>query len=318
MAELDPDFFKIAFNITKRFIYRKADKYFQKALGYDVELSPVEYREELLQDFMTYNFMKGYETYYNRWKELKDKEFVNYIARSIDNHLQRKRNQINPRSHNLWRNMMEKLENLSSDGVIELRKYQARSFSKDRSSSSFVVYFYNILSIFKELDHTLFDNVAKETSDGVRINKEELKKLLKLIFANADGWIFLEDLCDALQSKIPLLRDFRDRIIKHIVDEGDELINPLENISSSDPTIEEEFVIHIKLKECLKALTERQMRIFELKTDKRANQGKKLTYQNISEILKKENMGCDVSTVHREWKRIEKIFRTIMQKEEDD
>ena len=326
MAELNPDFFKIAYPIIRGIMYRKADKYPQIALGYNVELSLKEYREDLFQDFMAYNFMERYKTYYERWKELEEKEFANYIARSIDNDLQRKRNQINPRSHNLWRNVNKCLEELSSERVIELfargkgqRKTisRARTLFKDKESKSSAVDLYDILSIFKELDHTLFNNVAKETSNGVRINKNELKGVLKHIFSEIDGWIFIEDLQKALQSNIPLTLDCRiEAIGVKGEDEEDEVT--LENISSSEHTIEEELAIRIKLKKCLKALTERQMRIFELKTDKRANQGKKLTYQNISEILKKENLGCDGSTVQREWKRIEAIFEDIMQKEESD
>lgn len=328
MAELDPDFFKIACNIIKRSIYRKVDKYSPKALGYDVKLSLKEYREELFQDFITYNFMERRETYYESWKKSERDRFVNYIGISIDRYLQRKKSQRNPRSNNLWRNMTECLRKLSEERVIELREYRARLCSEDVVSRASLVSPDVILSVFRELDYSLLKNLVKETNSGVRINKEELKKLLKLILAKVDGWVYFENLQSALESNNPLFRDAVDADTeasspKH--DERDEILNPLENIPSPAPTIEEVLIERekslekrIRLKQFHNVLSDRQMRIYELVTDKRANKDKKLTYKEISEILKSENMGCDLSTVQRECKRIEKIYQNIMQKEEDD
>lgn len=343
MAELNPDFFKIADNIIKRIIYRKADKYPQKALGYDDKLSPKEYREELFQDFWAYNFLNQEEKYHNKWKELENKKFVNYIANSIDNHLKKRRNKRNPRSNNLRRNMKAYLKELSLEGVIELfykgkGKWKtisrARTLFKDKDSKSSSVDLPAILSVLKEIDFNSIANVAKEVEDGINIKGKELKALLEQIFSKIDGWIFLEDLQVALQSNNPLLRDAKDddkgnddskslrgepapTIDEQVIHSSSEgILNPF--LGEPVPNIDEQIILQIKLNECLEALTERQMRILELKTDKGLNREGELTDEKIAKILKKENIGCHGSIVNRDWTKIRKIFEEIMQKKEDD
>ena len=288
MEDMKQEFISKFYSLIIRYIIKNARKYSPSMLGYDstTEYPLKNYIMDLSHDFMTEVFLND-----NRFRDIYyhqgEVALVSYLRKAISNFLKDRVRHNNPRSARLWKNISEVLKQMQEEGTImpDKGKFRAINSSSNRSIDD-----QTIFAVINQNIYEIFDMSKNQT----KINKPPLKSSLEKIFKGFDGLVSVKDIHEAL-TKVTFLEDIKITL-------GDEAV-------SIFPPEESDADLSIRLKEAMNKLTPRQLRIYELKTS-----GESLTNEEIARILSEEGMGCDHSTVSREWNKIQALFKDFLQK----